>query len=63
MITTRIRGTREEIVKYLDHLSNDDGITVLMASKLYKDNDSLYYRVYLEVELNPKKTNRKALKK
>lgn len=51
MIKERLRGTKEELLTYLSFLSQVDGIRVLMASKPYKDRDSLYYRVYLEIEL------------
>ena len=53
MIKMRLEGTLEEIERAIRELKAHQSFTILSRSQLYKDRgDSVYYRVYLDVNLS-----------
>lgn len=53
MVKIRLHGTKEDIEKSREVLKNN--FDILSESGLYKDRNSLYYRMYLDCEIKKTK--------
>lgn len=53
MYKLRVRHTKEQLqcfIEFLKYLENEHYLVIYSISPFYKDRNSLYYRVYIELQ-------------